>query len=129
MFRITTRHRCTDCNGSSLAEVYGWLVDVKMRWARFIVTATCLAFLSLPMAACRTGRAIDDAMITAQIKAELVADPRTVNSRINVVTQDGVVMLSGTVSLAARNGALAIAVGTLGVREVISVLHVEGLEG
>lgn len=44
-----------------------------------------------------TGRYIDDSVITAKVKSELLRDPVTEGLKINVTTIDGVVYLTGLV--------------------------------
>jgi hyperosmotically inducible protein len=43
------------------------------------------------------GQKVDDSLVTAQVKAKLIADPRTEAYKINVETRGGVVQLSGFV--------------------------------
>jgi hyperosmotically inducible protein len=45
----------------------------------------------------KTGEYLDDAAITAKVKAEILSDPLLNGSQINVITTNGVVSLSGTV--------------------------------
>lgn len=69
--------------------------------------------------------ATSDARITAAIKAKLVADTEVSALSISVNTTDGVVTLSGGVSSSAEiSRAMAIAMETDGVREVISTLQI-----
>jgi hypothetical protein len=89
--------------------------------AHFIV----MAALSWPLAGCWANRGVDDAVITARVRTALLEDPRTSDSQIDLVTHRGVVTLPGSVSPAARDGALAIVVRTPDVRGVTSVLHVK----
>ena len=44
------------------------------------------------------GQAVDDGVVTAKVKAALVADPVTKAHQINVETRDGAVQLSGFVN-------------------------------
>jgi hyperosmotically inducible protein len=65
------------------------------------------------------GEVIDDSMLTAKVKAALVADPLTKARLINVETKDGVVQLSGFVdSVAEQTQATAVARGVSGVKKV-----------
>lgn len=45
-----------------------------------------------------TGRYVDDSVITAKVKTELLRDPVTEGFKIDVTTIDGVVYLTGLVS-------------------------------
>lgn len=65
------------------------------------------------------GRVVDDSVITAKVKAALVADPTTKAHQINVETFNGTVQLSGFVDTAkARERAVQVAKGIEGVRNV-----------
>ncbi len=65
------------------------------------------------------GEYVDDAVITAKVKARLAQEPTVSAFAISVDTRDGVVILSGFVdSEAQRDKAVAIARGVAGVREV-----------
>ena len=65
------------------------------------------------------GQTIDDATITASVKAKLLADERTKGFDINVDTLKGVVTLTGGAdSEASREAAAKIAAGTQGVKGV-----------
>ncbi|HDQ41289.1 MAG TPA: BON domain-containing protein [Desulfonatronum sp.] len=67
-----------------------------------------------------------DAQTTAEIKAKLVADPELSALNISVSTTAGLVTLSGTAaSLELIGSAMALALGTEGVREVVSTIQVE----
>ena len=71
------------------------------------------------------GQAIDDGLITTQVKAKLIADSRTDAYKINVETQGGVVQLSGFVdSDEARQSAGEIARTIDGVANVDNDLEV-----
>lgn len=73
------------------------------------------------------GRQIDDAEITASVKAKLAADPEVKAHEIDVDTLDGEVRLSGIVDDAAtRREAEKLARGTDGVRRVKNELKVGG---
>jgi len=73
-----------------------------------------------------TGQIIDDAAITAKVKAALVADPETKARDIDVKTYRGVVQLSGFVdSTAERRDATRIARNEKGVRSVQDELQVQ----
>ena len=67
----------------------------------------------------KTGAVIDDAEITAKVKAAIFAEPGLRTLQISVVTEKGIVILSGSVdspSNSDRAGALAAAVS--GVKNV-----------
>ena len=66
-----------------------------------------------------TGEYVDDALITAKVKTELVQDPDVKATEVNVETFKGVVQLSGFVgSQAAANKAVQIARSVKGVKSV-----------
>jgi hyperosmotically inducible protein len=71
------------------------------------------------------GETLDDAAITAKIKAKITADGDLNPFNIDVDTQNGVVTLSGVVKDEShRQQAIAIARGTDGVREVRNRLEI-----
>jgi hyperosmotically inducible periplasmic protein len=71
-----------------------------------------------------------DARTTAAIKAKLAADPELSALSISVDTTGGRVTLSGTVASPERVGrAVALALDTRGVNEVVSTLQVRGGQG
>jgi len=73
------------------------------------------------------GPVLDDAAITARIKAKLVADPEINSFHIDVDTVDGRVALNGKVSSAEqRSEAEDLARGTQGVRQVVNLIQVAG---
>ncbi|MEY6433952.1 BON domain-containing protein [Thioalkalicoccus limnaeus] len=77
----------------------------------------------------RTGQYLDDAMITAKVKAEILADPLLEVLQISVTTTNGTVNLSGVVdSQQSLDRILEIAHDLDGVRSVESELVVEGSE-
>ena len=72
-----------------------------------------------------TGRYIDDATITSQVKTKLIADEQVKARDINVETYKGVVSLSGFVeSKTEANQAVALAEQVQGVKSVKDDLHV-----
>jgi osmotically-inducible protein OsmY len=72
-----------------------------------------------------TGERVDDAQITAAVKAKLVADRVRNLVAVNVDTRDGVVHLQGTVPTDAdRMEAERLATQTNGVRNVMNDLKV-----
>jgi hyperosmotically inducible periplasmic protein len=73
------------------------------------------------------GPVLDDASITAKIKAKLLADPEINSFHIDVDTVDGRVALNGKVaSTEQREEAEDLARGTLGVRQVVNLIQVAG---
>ena len=71
------------------------------------------------------GQAVDDGVVTAKVKAALVADPVTKAHQINVETFKGTVQLSGFVETdEARARALQLARDVEGVRKVKDSLDV-----
>jgi hyperosmotically inducible protein len=70
--------------------------------------------------------AIDDATLTAKVKAALIAEPGLKTTQIKVETQDGVVTLAGNVeSQSMSERAIQLATGTTGVRQVVDRLVVK----
>jgi hyperosmotically inducible periplasmic protein len=73
------------------------------------------------------GPVLDDASITARIKAKLIADPEVNSFHIDVDTVDGRVALNGKVaSQEQREEAEDLARGTAGVRHVVNLIQVAG---
>ncbi len=73
---------------------------------------------------------LDDASITAKVKARLVADPDVAAIHIDVDTIDGRVTLNGKVSSAdERAEAEKLALHTEGVKSVVNLIQVAGQEG
>jgi len=97
-------------------------------------TGTALAVLAVMilLAACQstTGRTlgenIDDAKITAALKAKLAAEKISTVTRVDVGTNQGVVALNGTVQTEAmKTRAEQIAREVKGVREVVNNLRIQ----
>lgn len=102
-----------------------------MKIGRLLMTGVVAsaAFMVVSCAATPTretaGRALDDAAITAHIKAALIADPVTKSRQIDVKTYRGEVLLSGFVdSNKERADAARIARHEPGVRSVDNELHI-----
>jgi hypothetical protein len=83
----------------------------------------------------RTGRVvrakteviIDNARVVAVIKTKLVGDPQLSARQITVVSEQGIVTISGTVPSAELIGrAITLALETEGVTQVVSLLTVSG---
>ncbi len=67
----------------------------------------------------KTGRVIDDSVITGKVKAALIADPTTKAHQIEVETFKGTVQLSGWVDTDnARSRATEVARNVQGVKDV-----------
>jgi hyperosmotically inducible periplasmic protein len=76
------------------------------------------------------GQAVDDGVVTAKVKAALVADPVTKAHQINVETFKGTVQLSGFVDSAeARSRAEQLAREMDGVKAVKNSLQVRKSDG
>ena len=95
-------------------------------------TVAMALVLAVVLAACTSatgkslGRTIDDATITAEVKAKLAAEKISTLTRIDVDTNQGVVALNGTVqSEVMRLRATDVALGVKGVREVVNNLRVQ----
>jgi osmotically-inducible protein OsmY len=70
--------------------------------------------------------ALDDATVTAKVKAALIATPRVKGLAIDVATRQNVVTLSGSVESAAmRTDAERVATSIEGVKEVSNQLTVK----
>jgi hyperosmotically inducible protein len=73
-----------------------------------------------------TGEVVDDSMLTAKVKAALIADPVTKAGQINVDTNGGIVQLSGFVdSSAEKSKATEVARTVEGVRDVQNQLDIK----
>jgi hyperosmotically inducible protein len=73
------------------------------------------------------GQVVDDATITAQVKAALAADPDLSALKINVDTLQGAVKLKGEVkTIALRRKADSLAAGIKGVKSVDNQLVITG---
>ena len=76
------------------------------------------------------GEAVDDAVVTAKVKARLVDDEVTKAYQINVETFKGTVQLSGSVdSEEARSRATELAKNVGGVKDVKNSLQVRDSDG
>ena len=74
--------------------------------------------------------AVDDAVVTAKVKARLVDDEVTKAHQINVETFKGIVQLSGSVdSEEARSRATELAKNVGGVKDVKNALQIRKTEG
>lgn len=103
---------------------------MKHRETTALLLAACMA--STTMVGCTStptqqsaGQAVDDGVVTAKVKAALVADPVTKAHQINVETFKGTVQLSGFVETdEARTRALQLARDVEGVRKVKDAMEV-----
>ena len=77
--------------------------------------------MSSPSASQGTGTtAVDDTMITAKVKAALLAEPGLKSTQIDVATKDATVTLSGAVeSQTMKDRAKQVAMSTEGVMDVV----------
>lgn len=88
--------------------------------------ATQEAAASTKEAASKTAAALDDAAITAKVKAALFAEPGLKTLQIEVDTREAVVTLAGSVDTAElRDRAVKIAGSLNGVRQVLDKLVVK----
>jgi hyperosmotically inducible periplasmic protein len=92
---------------------------------RTLVSLLCL----LPLHAAACGKAIsetiDDATITAGVKTAILNDPQVGGMKIDIVTTEGVVTMSGSVkSKADETHAIELARQAPGVKDVRSTLQV-----
>jgi osmotically-inducible protein OsmY len=93
-----------------------------MKFSRRMLMVGTALLLAFGMVAC----GVDDAAVTAGVKAALVADSGLATTTISVDTQKGVVTLSGTVgSDALKSKAEEIAKGVKGVKSVVNNLTVK----
>ena len=101
--------------GSSVNRMVGVAVAIMM------LLAACSG-----MTGKTVGENIDDAGITAKVKAKLAGEKISTVTRIDVDTNQGVVALNGTVSSEAmRVRAAEIAREVKGVRDVVNNLRVQ----
>lgn len=84
-----------------------------------LVLLPVFAFAACAGAGTTTGRYIDDSVITAKVKSELLRDPVTEGFKIDVTTIDGVVYLTGLVgSDKEKHRAEDVAKRVAGVRQI-----------
>jgi osmotically-inducible protein OsmY len=105
-------------------------MDMNRKHALLRVSVVCLALaLAVTFGACSSARTpgeqVDDAAITAAVKAKLAADGDINPFNIDVDTNEGVVTLQGTVAKdEARSKAERLARETDGVQRVINLIKV-----
>jgi osmotically-inducible protein OsmY len=93
-----------------------------------------LSFTILNVSACAStrqqeggGEYVDNAAVTAKVKAELLRDPLVSGFQVNVETFKGIVQLSGFVDSAAeREQAVAVARRVNGVKDVKNTILIRG---
>ena len=89
------------------------------RWGGILLAILMVVAGAAPAGERRTGQAVDDTLITTQVKASFAADPQVSALAISVDTEQGVVTLSGVVeSEAGRQRAIQLAQGIAGVKRV-----------
>jgi hyperosmotically inducible protein len=82
--------------------------------------------LSVKKSDSTAGEVIDDSVLTAKVKAELIKNEETKAHQINVETKQGVVQLSGFVdSASAKATAASVAKSVTGVKDVKNELSVK----
>jgi osmotically-inducible protein OsmY len=92
---------------------------LKTRWGGILLALLMVVTGATMAGERRTGQAIDDMLITTQIKASFVADPQVSALAITVETDHGVVNLSRVVAHEAeRQRAIQLAQGIEGVTRV-----------
>lgn len=112
------------CQGEGTAEQAGQKIDEA---ADKIGDGLEGAGESLGEKAERAGEYLDDSVITAKIKAEILSDPLLKVSRINVTTTNGVVKLSGVLdSQQSIDRAMELARSNQNVKSVENSLVVKG---
>ncbi len=99
----------------------------------FYICLAALNVMTLPACASSTSSvratnsdagAMDDATVTARVKAVLLNDPQVNATKVDVITNGGVVTLTGTVrSKADEARAIDLARHVTGVRDVKSMLQ------
>jgi len=98
-----------------------------------VLTLAALSLVALPACASSTSAvratntnagAMDDATVTARVKAALLNDPQVNATKVDVTTNGGIVTLTGTVrSKAEEARAIELARKVTGVRDVKSTLQ------
>jgi hyperosmotically inducible protein len=94
-------------------------------WGGFMAAALLAVLVGCAGAGTKTGQAIDDAAITAKVKAQMANDKDVSAMDVSVNTDKGVVRLSGVVKSAQeKQRAEQVARGVEGVRRVDNALVV-----
>jgi len=117
----------TACEKPGPAETAGKKIDQKLDEAgKKIGDVTAKVGEKIGEQGDKTGVAIDDAEITAKVKAAIFAEPGLKTLQISVDTVKGVVTLSGSVnSQANSDSAKALAGAVAGVKEVENRLAIK----
>jgi osmotically-inducible protein OsmY len=93
--------------------------------------AVCAALALTTMLGCasagqKTGMVVDDSVITAKVKADILADPKLKVFDIKVDTRNGIVQLSGFVdNRAEADEAVAVAGRVSGVKSVANDMRIK----
>ena len=87
--------------------------------ARAVIAAVAIALAGCAGTATRTGEYVDDSVITSKVKTAMATDKDVEARNISVVTNDGIVSLSGVAhSRAEAQKAIQLARNVAGVRSV-----------
>jgi hyperosmotically inducible protein len=98
--------------------------------AMIAVTTVWTAGCAVSSGQSSVGEYVDDATVTAQVKAKMAQDTAVAATRIQVETLKGVVQLSGfATSEAERTSADQIAAGVRGVKQVQNAIEVRAPQG
>jgi hyperosmotically inducible protein len=93
--------------------------QLETRWGGILLAILMVVTGAAMAGEGSTGQAIDDTLITTQVKASFVADPQVSAWAITVETDHGVVNLNGVVEHEAeRQRAIQLAQGIEGVKRV-----------
>ncbi len=103
---------------------------LRVAWGRRVAVAAILLMAgAAPTLAAPVGDTIEDQDVTVALQTELLVDEAVPSHKIDVETQDGVVILSGTVdSLLAKDRAVKTAEAMKGVRSVVDQIEVMDTE-
>ncbi len=123
-----TLSACGDSNKTAGQQLDSMVAVAKEQTGKAMDTATVAAHEAgsgLKSAAGSTEKVMDDAAITASVKASIVREPGLSATAIEVSTSKGVVTLKGNVDdEMSRKNAIQLATGTEGVRGVTDQLTV-----
>lgn len=92
--------------------------------SRYLLILSVILLLAQTVGGCRTVSPYEDARIEAEIKARLVAEKDANLTRLGVVSNGGVVYLSGSVQSAEEKARAAALAQVQGVRRVVNTLDV-----
>ncbi|CAN5277408.1 hypothetical protein BH10PSE17_BH10PSE17_23000 [soil metagenome] len=120
---------CSDSGKTAGQQLDSAVATAKVQTGKAMDTATVAvreAGSGLKNAADSTEKVMDDAAITASVKASIVKEPGLSATAIDVSTTKGVVTLKGNVdNEMSRKNAIQLATGTEGVRGVTDQLTVK----